>query len=545
MSTTSQIKLIRALPTHAAKWLAWRSAVAAKGVVCLDALAEPALSALIEAGGLDLAARDAETYRFVILRDRRAVGVMSVEEVNWAQGRAALRCVAVDDDAESWQTALKQLVTALIDAGLSRFTSRIAALDERGVQLFEAVGFRKEGLLRQHGYAGGQRIDELLFGLLSPEFVGLETGDAEPGIISGYAAITRSFAEAPREIAANIRAEETGEIIQGIVHLPKLAVDADAIIVADFGHGTMTDDWKGRSVIVEYDIGGRLLSFRSSITQASAYACRLRAPGEIRPWGAVGARGVAGPFEPVDGAELCLRPTPSEPVFGVLIKGGALHAQIKRSGVICKGRQRILEFFESVERGGAPLAVSCEAGRLWRASCSRDPARVQDGCIDLAGQVPQGTIEGQQLWVTGLIEGCMTTIGVSVASVGESGCRVKPTGESYRHQRRKHPRFVVTRQDVLFLVAGAGRIERLCDVSTGGLGCLVKAELSLRLGDEVKLEIEVAAKRSVKLPARCVFRRPAADVPGQDRIGFNFINVGAFQRRLIERLVSRLAGPLV
>lgn len=55
---------------------------------------------------------------------------------------------------------------------LLRVSAECDARNERSARLLERVGFRREGLRRQHTWIKGEWTDDLLFGLLAAEFPG-------------------------------------------------------------------------------------------------------------------------------------------------------------------------------------------------------------------------------------------------------------------------------------------------------------------------------------------------------------------------------------
>ena len=55
--------------------------------------------------------------------------------------------------------------------GLDRITAEVFADNTRSVRLLEGAGFVREGVMRESIYRDGQRVDELIFGLLRHEWV--------------------------------------------------------------------------------------------------------------------------------------------------------------------------------------------------------------------------------------------------------------------------------------------------------------------------------------------------------------------------------------
>lgn len=59
--------------------------------------------------------------------------------------------------------------------GLHRVSAECDARNVASYRLLERVGFRREGLLRQHSWFKGEWTDDLLYGLLAADFFGADT----------------------------------------------------------------------------------------------------------------------------------------------------------------------------------------------------------------------------------------------------------------------------------------------------------------------------------------------------------------------------------
>jgi RimJ/RimL family protein N-acetyltransferase len=59
--------------------------------------------------------------------------------------------------------------------GLHKVSAECDARNVASYRLLERVGFRREGLLRQHSRVKGEWTDDLLYGLLAADFFGVET----------------------------------------------------------------------------------------------------------------------------------------------------------------------------------------------------------------------------------------------------------------------------------------------------------------------------------------------------------------------------------
>ena len=67
--------------------------------------------------------------------------------------------------------AVKLLVDRLFgQTDLHRIFATVSVHNEPSIRLLERLGFRREGVLREHFVIAGERTDEIVFGLLRPEW---------------------------------------------------------------------------------------------------------------------------------------------------------------------------------------------------------------------------------------------------------------------------------------------------------------------------------------------------------------------------------------
>lgn len=89
---------------------------------------------------------------------RCRLGIVIGEKDLWGRGYGHLAVVQVVDHAFD-----------VLD--LDRITAEVFADNTRSVRLFEGVGFVREGVMRESIHRDGQRVDELIFGLLRHEWI--------------------------------------------------------------------------------------------------------------------------------------------------------------------------------------------------------------------------------------------------------------------------------------------------------------------------------------------------------------------------------------
>jgi len=102
------------------------------------------------------------------------VGFVDLREVNLLEKRARLR-IAIGDESHRGQgvgyaAGLQMLEHAFRELGLERITAEVHSSNNRMLGLLEKLGFKREGVLRQHETRQGIKEDVHLFGMLREEF---------------------------------------------------------------------------------------------------------------------------------------------------------------------------------------------------------------------------------------------------------------------------------------------------------------------------------------------------------------------------------------
>lgn len=102
------------------------------------------------------------------------VGFVDLREVNPLEKRARLR-IAIGDETHRGQgvgyaAGLQMLEHGFTELGLERITAEVHSSNGRMLSLLEKLGFKREGVLRQHETRQGIKEDVHLFGMLREEF---------------------------------------------------------------------------------------------------------------------------------------------------------------------------------------------------------------------------------------------------------------------------------------------------------------------------------------------------------------------------------------
>ena len=131
-----------------------------------------------EQGWFEEARKTRSTQRLAIevLADGRYIGNIGLYDIDWKERKAEYGILIGDKAAwgqgygQDASTAL--LEYAFLELNLNRVFLRVLALHERAIRLYEKLGFREEGRLRQDVFRGGAYRDTVIMGLLASEYAG-------------------------------------------------------------------------------------------------------------------------------------------------------------------------------------------------------------------------------------------------------------------------------------------------------------------------------------------------------------------------------------
>jgi RimJ/RimL family protein N-acetyltransferase len=127
-----------------------------------------------QAGWYERLVRDERKRKLVIAdAEGRRAGLVSLHDIDHRHGNAEVGVyVAPDLQGRGLaRAALHMLLRfAFGELNLVRVHARILGFNERSMRLFEALGFQREGVLREHAFCGGRLVDVHLFGLLRRDF---------------------------------------------------------------------------------------------------------------------------------------------------------------------------------------------------------------------------------------------------------------------------------------------------------------------------------------------------------------------------------------
>jgi RimJ/RimL family protein N-acetyltransferase len=130
------------------------------------------LEARLAAVKSDLADKTGRVYRWIAVIKDTPVGTVSLTDPDWSHGHAEIGyLVAPALRGRRIGTAMVALaIGQAFAAGLYRIIAIVHHQNIASQRLVVGLGFRHEGLMRQHNICAGERADHMLYGLLKPEF---------------------------------------------------------------------------------------------------------------------------------------------------------------------------------------------------------------------------------------------------------------------------------------------------------------------------------------------------------------------------------------
>lgn len=106
------------------------------------------------------------------------VGMVSLTDIDWISRHAVLGIVigrAADQGNGCGKDAVSLILSyAFNSLNLSRIWLKVAVYNKAAIRLFEKLGFKSEGILRNHVYVNGKYHDIKIMGALASEFLASE-----------------------------------------------------------------------------------------------------------------------------------------------------------------------------------------------------------------------------------------------------------------------------------------------------------------------------------------------------------------------------------
>lgn len=114
------------------------------------------------------------TFAVRLLDSERIIGILQLDGIAWTHGTAFVS-IGIGEEADRGQGYGSEAMELLLqftfnELNLHRVCLTVFSYNERAVALYERIGFRREGVYREHLHRDGQRYDMLLYGLLRHEW---------------------------------------------------------------------------------------------------------------------------------------------------------------------------------------------------------------------------------------------------------------------------------------------------------------------------------------------------------------------------------------
>lgn len=117
-----------------------------------------------------------DSYSFAIrpIDDERIIGMIDINGILWNQGSAWM-AIAIGEPSNQGKgygsEAIRlMLAFAFQELNLHRVQLTVFEYNQRAIEVYEKLGFVREGVFRQAIHRDGQRLDMLLYGILRPEW---------------------------------------------------------------------------------------------------------------------------------------------------------------------------------------------------------------------------------------------------------------------------------------------------------------------------------------------------------------------------------------
>lgn len=111
------------------------------------------------------------------LNDEKLLGLIELDGIIWPHGTSAVS-IAIGEQAERGQGYGCEAMGLILDfafyeLNLHRVFLTVFSYNLAAIAMYEKLGFRQEGIYREHLQRDGQRFDMLLFGMLRTEWSGV------------------------------------------------------------------------------------------------------------------------------------------------------------------------------------------------------------------------------------------------------------------------------------------------------------------------------------------------------------------------------------
>jgi ribosomal-protein-alanine N-acetyltransferase len=168
------LRLVPGRPEHAPLWHRWRSEAASQRFNPLFQLTVDELAhRLKNVCSSDLFERRRSEYRWMIECGTEIIGTVSAMNLSWSMGYVEIGYMLGEEHHGRGHgtRAVALLVEKLFgETRLHRVYATVSVENDASIRLLERLGFTREGVMREHYLIQGRRVDEVIYGLLRPEW---------------------------------------------------------------------------------------------------------------------------------------------------------------------------------------------------------------------------------------------------------------------------------------------------------------------------------------------------------------------------------------
>jgi [ribosomal protein S5]-alanine N-acetyltransferase len=173
-SKEAEVRLIPARPEHAQAWHVWRGEEASQRFNPLFPLpVEELARRLATFCSGDLRNRQHTEYRWMVALGDEVIGTVSAMNPSWGMGYVEIGYMLGEryHGRGYGRRAVALLVEKLFsETRLHRVYATVSVENASSIRLLERLGFTREGVMREHYLIQGRRVDEVIYGLLRPEW---------------------------------------------------------------------------------------------------------------------------------------------------------------------------------------------------------------------------------------------------------------------------------------------------------------------------------------------------------------------------------------
>lgn len=185
VADVARLRLVPALPEHAALWHRWRNEASTQRHNPVDPLSLEELARRLAGTSADLREETFTDFRWMVeLDETTLIATVAIKDVSWRMRFGELAWgVGEQWQGQGWGTASAWLLVDHIfrTSRLERVFAAIHDENRASRRVAEKIGMTYEGTLRSHFIIQGQRVNECVYGLLRDEWAALTAPGSSAG----------------------------------------------------------------------------------------------------------------------------------------------------------------------------------------------------------------------------------------------------------------------------------------------------------------------------------------------------------------------------